>query len=80
MRRGSGADKAAGGLIRCLSSREDLIGGDDQLQQDQQHDDHFEPQRALGVDHVGERVGGFADHRELAVERGDAILELVFLA
>ena len=43
------------------------------------HDDQFEPQAALGVDEIGQRLRGVADHLELAAERGRALAEFVLI-
>src|SRR5580658_9491857 len=59
--------------------RVDLVKGDDDLECDKDQDDQSEAQRSAGVDDVGERVGGLGDHRELAVEGIDALLQFVFV-
>src|SRR5262249_37573899 len=58
---------------------QDLIRRDHDLEHDQHHDDEFQAQRALGVDHVGEHLGGLGDDGELARERVGALRELVFV-
>ncbi len=58
---------------------EDLRDADHDFKADQKHDDDLEPQRAAGVDDVGERIGGLGDHRELAVERLDPLRQFVFV-
>ena len=58
---------------------EDLRDADHDFERDQQHDDDFQPQRAAGVDDVGERIGRLGHHLELAVERFDPRAQLVFV-
>src|SRR5215468_6796522 len=56
-----------------------LVAGDDDLERDQKDHDQLQPQRALGVDDVGERGRGVRDDLELAVQYFDALAELVFV-
>lgn len=57
------------GILLLVHSSKNLETPDRDLDQDQNDDGNLEPQRALGVDDVGQRIGGFGDHRELALER-----------
>src|SRR5438045_9311918 len=64
---------------RSQDTNKYLIGRDDDFEQDQHNDDDIEAERALGADDIGERLRGFRDHRELAVECLGALLELVLV-
>ena len=72
-------------LSNLISSRlavpgqRDLINGDQHLEQDQEHDDHLQPQRAAGIDDIGQHLRGLGDHGKFAIERFGAFLELVFI-
>src|ERR1700675_5029121 len=47
-------------------AHQELNPGDDDLNGDEHDDDHLQPQRSLGIDDVGKRLGGIGDHGELA--------------
>src|SRR5436190_22699596 len=57
----------------------ELIDRNDHLEQNQEHDNYFEPQRAPRVDDVGQHLRALGDHGELAVQRFRALLEFVLV-
>src|SRR5881397_2995827 len=60
-------------------AHEQIVERDQDLDDDQRHDDHFEPHAAIGIDDVTERACRLADDRELAGKPRCALLELVFI-
>ena len=64
---------------QSVPTKSHLVDRHDHLEQDQEHDNHFEPQRAPGVDDIGQHLRGLGDHGELAVERFRALLQFVLV-
>ncbi len=62
-----------------MQRKRNLHEGCDQLEHDQDDDRRFKPRRPVGVDDVGQRMRGFDDHVELALEDACAFVELVFV-
>jgi len=52
---------------------------DNQFGKDQHHDQKLQARGALGVDHIGEGLGGGADHANLAVEQGAAFHDFILV-
>src|SRR5262249_14783964 len=65
--------------IELTQRIKNLKGRDRQFDRDQNHDDDLESQRALGVDRVGEDLGGIGDDGELARQRFGAFFQLIFV-
>ena len=57
----------------------ELIQSDDHLEQDQEHDNKFEPQRASCIDDIGQHLCGLGNDTELAIERFGPLLELILV-
>ena len=57
----------------------DLHEGGDQFENDQDHDRRFESRRAVGIDDIGQRLSGVADHFQLAFENVGPFVQLVFV-
>ncbi len=62
----SGSMRTIGTIGGILSTRQDLIGRDDDLEYDQHDDNEFQAQRTFGIDYVGKHFCRFGDHCELA--------------
>ena len=59
-----------------MQRERDLHDGGDQFEHDQDDDRRLEPRRAVGVDDVGQRLRGVADHFQLALEHVGPLVQL----
>ena len=65
--------------MRQAPSAPKLNSGDDDLNDDEHDNDQLQPQRSLGIDDVGECLGGIGDHGELAGQDVGAFLQFIFV-